>query len=278
MSYGDWKVATECKTIGSWNLHTLLPKGMDFFIMLASASGVCGLRGQANYAAGNTYMDTLARYRVSHGEKATSLDLGAMLDDGLLAENKDFLHRVLAYGALDGITREQSHAIFDHYCDPALPVASTLDSQAIIGLGKGNGPGLDGIALFRQPIFSHMRLNDDTSGDGAGADVNEGPDYKRLFRESSSLLEAGDAAAQALVKKLAKTLSTMQEEVDLRKPLHTYGVDSLLGVELRSWVMKEFAADVPVFEILGGSTFATVGNLIAARSKLEHKAWKIKNL
>lgn len=275
MSYSDWKVATDCKTIGSWNLHALLPKKMDFFIMLASASGVCGLRGQANYAAGNTYMDSLAHYRVSHGEKAISLDLGAMLDDGLLAENKDFLNRVLAYGALDGITREQSHAIFDHYCDPALPLASPRVSQVIIGLGKGDGPGLDGIGLSHQPMFCHMRLDDDPSSNVTGADVDEGPDHKRLFKESSSLLDAGDVAAQALVKKLGRTLSTLQGEVDLLKPLHTYGVDSLLGVELRSWVMKEFAADVPVFEILGGSTFSAVGNIIAARSKLEHVAWTI---
>ncbi|MCJ1387139.1 hypothetical protein MMC17_010268 [Xylographa soralifera] len=275
MSYSDWKAATDCKTIGSWNLHNLLPKGMDFFIMLSSASGVCGLPGQANYAAGNTYMDCLARYRVSHGEKGVSLDLGVMLDDGLLAENKDFLDRVLAYGALDGISREEFHTILDYYCDPTLAVLSTLNSQAIIRLGTSDGLGQDGLAPFRQRLFSHMRLGDDTSGNFAGTGVEDGLDNRRLFGESSSLLEAGDMAAQALVKKLAKTLSTLQGEVDLLKPLRMYGVNSLLGVELRSWILKEFAADIPVFEILGGSTSMAVGNLIATRSQLRHDAWSI---
>lgn len=55
MGYESWKVAVECKTLGSWNLHTLLPEAMDFFVLLSSASGVVGLRGQTNYAAGNTF-------------------------------------------------------------------------------------------------------------------------------------------------------------------------------------------------------------------------------
>lgn len=41
-------------------------------------------------------MDALARHRVACGEPAVSLDLGAMIDDGLLAENTDLLDRVLA--------------------------------------------------------------------------------------------------------------------------------------------------------------------------------------
>lgn len=40
------------KVQGSWNLHNLLPKDMDFFILLSSSAGIAGSRGQGNYAAG----------------------------------------------------------------------------------------------------------------------------------------------------------------------------------------------------------------------------------
>ena len=273
MSFADWKVATECKTIGSWNLHTLLPKGLDFFIMLASASGVVGLRGQANYAAGNTYMDALARHRVAHGEKAVSLDLGAMTDDGLLAEHVELLNRVLAYGALNAISRDQFFAILDYYCNPALPVLTSRQSQSIIGLGSGTATSLDGIALMRQPVFSHLRQADNGAGAFASAGDEEQYDFQKLFAESTSLVEAGAVVSAALIKKLARSLSTLHNDVDLQQPLHAYGVDSLLAVELRSWIAKEFRADVPVFEILGGSTFATVGVLVAGRSEVRHAGW-----
>src|SRR4051794_7054114 len=115
MDYESWSIAVNCKSIGSWNLHAVLPSGMDFFIMLSSISGLSGIRGQANYDAGNTYEDAFARYRVSQGEKCTSLDLGAMLDDGILAEDRDLLNRVLAYGTLGGITRQMFYGMLDYY-------------------------------------------------------------------------------------------------------------------------------------------------------------------
>lgn len=40
--------ALKPKVDGTWNLHTLLPPDVDFFVMLSSASGVTGTRGQAN--------------------------------------------------------------------------------------------------------------------------------------------------------------------------------------------------------------------------------------
>lgn len=55
MVYDDWRTCTAPKIQGSWNLHELLPHSLDFFVMLASMSGVIGNPGQANYAAGNTF-------------------------------------------------------------------------------------------------------------------------------------------------------------------------------------------------------------------------------
>ena len=70
---------------------------MDFFLYLSSVAGVVGSDGQANYAAGNTYMDSLAHYRVARGEKATSLDLGWMESEGAVAESS-FLSTSMAAG------------------------------------------------------------------------------------------------------------------------------------------------------------------------------------
>lgn len=53
MSLDDFKVPLSSKVDGSWNLHTLLPSGLDFFILLAEVSGACGTHGQTNYAAAN---------------------------------------------------------------------------------------------------------------------------------------------------------------------------------------------------------------------------------
>ena len=50
------------------------------------------------------------------------------------------------------------------------------------------------------------------------------------------------------------------------KPMLSYGVDSLVAVELRNWFAREFAAEVPVFETMGGASFESVGRAVAERS------------
>lgn len=84
MPYQSWTEAIKPKVQGSYNLHALLPKGMDFFIMLSSIAGAIGSTTQANYAAGCSFQDALAHHRTGTGEKATTLNLGVMLDDGVL--------------------------------------------------------------------------------------------------------------------------------------------------------------------------------------------------
>ncbi|KAF2798819.1 reducing type I polyketide synthase [Melanomma pulvis-pyrius CBS 109.77] len=258
MTYANWRLGTDCKTIGSWNLHKLLPIDLNFFILISSASGVVGLHGQANYAAGNAYMDALARYRISLGLRATSLDLGALTDDGLLAEDPEFLSRVLSYGALNGISRTYFNAIMDYYCNPSLPPQTCTQSQPIVGLCTGD----DGIITSRQPIFRKLATKA-TSATASSSPKNQ--DWKAIFAEPAKH-DIADLITTALIRKLAKTNSSLQGEIDVCKPLVTYGVDSLLAVELRSWLAKEFGADVALLEIQGGVGFESLGRIVAGRS------------
>ena len=58
-------------------------------------------------------------------------------------------------------------------------------------------------------------------------------------------------ARQALVRNLSQNLATAGERIDSDKPLHSYGVNFLLAIELRTWTAREFAAEVAVLR-LGG--------------------------
>lgn len=270
--YHDWKDAVNCKSRGSWNLHSVLPRGMDFFILLSSASGLAGIKGQANYDAGNTYEDALARYRVSQGEKATALDLGAMVDDGILAEDPSLLRRVLAYGTLEPITRAKFYGILDYCCDPARESATPREAQIALGLGTGRGDGLDSIDYERQPMLLQLMLAGNRQQIGAGAGVvSGGAQHAISDREqiaaSASLEEAAQIAAEAIIKKLAKPLITMQDgsSVERDRPLSVLGVDSLLGIELRNWIVKQFKVDLAVFETQGAATLETLSLLVAQR-------------
>ncbi|KAF2802984.1 KR-domain-containing protein [Mytilinidion resinicola] len=94
MSYADFSAPLATKVQGSWNLHSLLPSDLDFFIMFSSLAGIIGSGGQANYDACNTHQDALAHYRMRLGQKGVSLDLGAMLSEGYVAHAPEIMERL----------------------------------------------------------------------------------------------------------------------------------------------------------------------------------------
>ncbi len=58
------------------------------------------------------------------------------------------------------------------------------------------------------------------------------------------------------MSKLSKVLSMPQENIDASKPMHVFGVDSLVAVEIRNWFNKKLNANVTVFDILGNASIS----------------------
>jgi NADPH:quinone reductase-like Zn-dependent oxidoreductase/SAM-dependent methyltransferase len=272
MSYEDWRAVVECKALGSWNLEMNLPTDLDFFVLLSSASAVIGLTGQSNYAAGNSYMDGFARYRVANGQKAISLDLGAMVDDGLLVETPGFLEKVLGYGSLAPVSRAQFLGVLDYYCDPNRPLSTPGTAQMVLGISAGGDRYLES-TLVDKPLFCRLKLDNvsDTSVVKEGGQLN----FQKLFVAATSLEEGREVIAKALIDKLTHSYRVLPEhvDVDIHAPLYTFRIDSLLAVELCNWIAKEFVAELAVLEVMGGATLDTVNLMVATRSQLKHAPW-----
>ncbi|KAL8962775.1 MAG: hypothetical protein Q9193_000877 [Seirophora villosa] len=272
MSHNEWTESIAPKVQGSWNLHSALPSGLDFFILLSSVCGIFGNSGQSNYAAGNTFQDVLARFRVSRGEKATALDLGIILSEGFVAENQHIMDHLMRLSLLLPISLDELFALFDLYCNPERELKEPATySQLVTGLklpADQKAEGRDILVAMQQPMFRHMHqiasITTVNPKDEMERRVQE--DLRAQFSQAASQEDAAVIASEALRNKMSRILGVKLEEIQLDNRVESHGVDSLVAVELRNWLANEVDADVAVFELLGSATLRSVGTVVAGKS------------
>ncbi|KAH7400554.1 lovastatin nonaketide synthase [Phaeosphaeria sp. MPI-PUGE-AT-0046c] len=254
MTYEDWRVSTGSKVAGSWNLHATLPAGLDFFILLSSLNGIFGGRAQANYAAGNTYKDALAHYRLEQGERAVSIDLGLMVNEGVVAENEHLLKSMRRIGHLMDIRQEELIALLDMYCDIDQSAMSHEDVQILVGVELPAAileKGIDLHHSIQRPLFRHLFQMNSRSTAGPQTVCSRGRISRpNALKESKSLDEAAEQVTEWFSAKVAQVLGVRMEDIDGTKAINVYGIDSLVAIDLKNWMHREIGANVEVFILL----------------------------
>ncbi|GAA2808123.1 hypothetical protein GCM10010452_40930 [Crossiella cryophila] len=103
------------KVDAAWHLHELTrDHELSAFVLFSSVAGVTGSPGQANYAAANVFLDTLAAHRRDQGLPATSLAWGLWAERSELTSGLDEgqVRRIDSSG-LPEISTEQGMRMFD---------------------------------------------------------------------------------------------------------------------------------------------------------------------
>ncbi|WP_254393854.1 type I polyketide synthase, partial [Streptomyces buecherae] len=123
------------KVDAALHLHELT-RDLDLsaFILFSSVSGTFGGAGQANYAAGNAFMDALAQHRRAAGLAAASLVWGPWTQDGgMTTELADADVTRMTRTGMVALTPEAGLALFDatRDLDGAVLVPMTMDMSSV---------------------------------------------------------------------------------------------------------------------------------------------------
>ncbi|KAI2601905.1 putative polyketide synthase [Hypoxylon sp. NC1633] len=280
MTFHEWKVVVYSKAQASWNLHSELPSGLDFFVITSSAMGLLGTGSLAGYNAGNTFQDELARFRVAQGEHTVALDLGGISDVGYLTVHQERMDKIAHDKKLVMMPMSLVCTLLDIYCDPKNAHLS-LDAdycQPVFGILPPSywKHSTEIPHTMMQPLWGHMHHLPAQGDDIKGGRDAETTRHKRALDTASRLAaakthdEAAAIVSEALILRVSALLGITNDSLDQHKSIHMYGIDSLSAIDLRNWVAKVFGVDVPVFEILGGATFASMGMSIGKNVKHLH--------
>ncbi|MFH8410983.1 type I polyketide synthase [Streptomyces sp. NPDC018019] len=247
------------KADAAWHLHEAT-KDLDLaaFVLYSSIAGVTGAPGQGNYAAGNVFLDALARHRAAHGLPAQSIAWGAWAQSaGMTAGLSEAdLQRSAAYGATP-LTVQQGLALFD--------AAVACDAAHLVALARTSGPArLDGpVPPVLRGLFTSRRR---AAGATTGADTAGG-----LARRVAGLDEDERIAVLVdLVRTEAAAVlgHASAQGVETHREFLEMGFDSLTSVELRNRLGAATGLQLPatvVFENKSPEKLATwlSGELVA---------------
>ncbi|KAI0544367.1 polyketide synthase [Xylaria curta] len=269
MSLEEWNDALRPKVDASWNLHHVLGNDLDFLVLLSSTMGVVGNKEQSNYAAGNTFEDSFARYRLSRGLAAISLNLSAIEDAGFVADNPGLLEsmRAVGYGSMPV---KELLAVLDYHCG-LLPAHIPVEKAQVIlrpGLPHELAPlGIAQQPWMQDPLFSQFGQLETSVSVDRGSVAKKEAKYAARIASAASMAEAEDIVLDALLNKLSRVLSVNPSDLDPSKPLHSYGVDSLVAVDVRSWLLKALGSEVSVFDLNSQASIKRLAKIATGKNR-----------
>ncbi|MBT2430595.1 SDR family NAD(P)-dependent oxidoreductase, partial [Streptomyces sp. ISL-112] len=218
------------KIDAAWNLHELT-RDMDLsaFVLYSSVAGLLGTAGQANYAAGNAFLDALAAHRQAHGLPATSLAWGlweesSTISGGLSRADRRRLERL----GLLPLPSDAAMRLFDTAVAGAQPLvaATHLDLAVLRRQGEQAHPMLRALV----PGGDWRRTTASTAQDAA----NAAPDLSLRLAGLGSA-EREEVLADTVRGQVAEVLGhTGGGGVSADRSFQELGFDSLTAVELRN--------------------------------------------
>lgn len=268
MTPAQWTLSVTPKAAGTFNLHHYMPKSLDFFVMLSSSSGIAGTRGQGNYAAGNTFEDAMAHYRRGKGLSAVAIDVGPVLGAGHVAENTELIDSLGAQGYV-ALREEEFIGLIQAAITGVTVSGIPCPSQLITGFATG---GLVAAEGWEMPYYlEDAKMRHIVNVDVSGA-VDDGVvSIQAQIRDITSVSAGADIVSAALAQKLSKLMMISADDLDVGKPISTYGVDSLTAVELRAWSFRELQSDISIFDIMSNVPISTLARTMVSKSKVVEK-------
>ncbi|TLD23797.1 hypothetical protein PspLS_06375 [Pyricularia sp. CBS 133598] len=270
MTFPQWETVVRSKVSGAWNLHTALASHqLDFFIALSSVAGIIGNQGQSAYAAANTFLDSLVRHRRALGLPAASLDLAAVSDTGYLAENAERQQEVLKQVGGEAISEKEILAL-------VAAVVAGDDAQNASGgqvlTGLKLSPSAPATFWSADAKFAPLRARVRElravaeGGDGAAAAASISPGA--ALKRATTYPEAHSIVVDALLDKAAGVLMLPREELDPSKGTVFYGLDSLVSIEIRNWITREFGAVLQILDLLSSGSFSALAETVIRKTEL----------
>jgi acyl transferase domain-containing protein/acyl carrier protein len=220
MKEGDFASVLRPKVAGAWCLHLATKElDLDFFCAFSSISSVWGSKGQIHYAAANSFLDALTRYRTKSGLVSQTINWGPWTGGGMLNEEDKEKLKIL------GI-------------HPLLPELATRI------FGRLLGSDLQQIIAAQIDWFHFLEIFQ-MAGASRRFELIPTPDKSKIEEKTMNLelikrLASADSTSQYdlvlsyLKKTIGSVLKINSSDVNIHQSLIPMGMDSFMALEIKN--------------------------------------------
>ncbi|KAI3326232.1 hypothetical protein HD806DRAFT_552530 [Xylariaceae sp. AK1471] len=259
MSYDQMTRVLKPKVEGTRFLDQIFYEDkLDFFLMFSSLSCVFGREGQTNYDAANMYLVSLAAQRRARGVCASVIDIGAIMGTGYMA--REVSERTLAQLLGAGYRKMSERDFHIAFANGILAGRSKLESPELItGLYVASPDEEFTPAWAKNPRFAHVLLRKGIATDKSAAASAQMESTEDLLKRARTQKDVSRVIQFVVLHKMGTVLQLGAEVRNdhaslLQQHTSALGFDSLIAVEIRSWMMRELDVDIPVLKILSDVT------------------------
>lgn len=273
MTVDEWKQPLQPKIVGTINLDKFFASpDLSFFVALSSIVSVIGKSGQSNYAAGNGFQDAFARAHANHPHtQYVSLNIGAVSIDahGALeaTQNETAISTIrasLRQNSVMDISFDEFFANFEYI----MTDSARKDGlhQSIQAVTRQSMMEANDEYLLDNPVFS--LLPHAVEKKATGTAKTEKIDFAEALAGVKTMAEAEQLIQDAALAKFAVFLDRPVEEIRVDQSLATIGLDSLVSIELKNWMVRTFQVNLQTSELSGAGSITALTATVASRSKL----------
>lgn len=259
MTFDRWTATLMPKVKGLENLDQATRHiDLEFFICLSSIACITGPDHQANYIAGNSYMDALIYQRRSQGLKSTTLNIGFVSGIGFVARNQD---------VLDSSRRRGFYLLNESelFCqiEEGIEAGNLLeppidDGLAIHQIISGAAATFSGASWYQKSLFRILAAKKDeqslSNAQNMTSPHQPAGSLKERICAASTTASRLETLLPAFVDHLSLESGLSPDEIDSNMSLATYGLDSLSAMNTRNWLSKTVDVNVSTFEIFRGQS------------------------
>lgn len=265
---------TSIKVDGTPALHrSFASPDLAFFLCLSSVSSIVGASAEASYNAGNALQDALAHQERhdSDNTRFVTMNFG-WIEDAVLTKGDETREGALRRAGFSRTSSAELTRFFDYVLDAVNDPDSRL-SRAIIGFDPkslADATAYNGAiqsAMFNQVREARGGAGGEDESSGTESAANSWQTFEKLIADGDSE-GVTDFISNAVTGQLARLISVDASSMDARQgSILALGLDSLVAVELRNWIVRQFEAPLQSTEILANQTVYTLAGKIAERSK-----------